>query len=504
MRSWKSWILVAVVFTLVGWCRSDVRAGEEGGDPPGAEGDPPGVKVYQRSSFDKEAHGWKSAYTGVLEHSDESVSGKSLRVSYGQKGIGAETPVSVSGSRDLRIAVHMRGRSLPFVMIKMYDEVAKDNTTAYGYRYLRAKGWTPILYHIDRFRYNSRQKGFLNAKADFSLVRFFASAKSGKDVRFTIDNLVVYRGPDRQPPAKVAGLEAKATEAGVRLSWQPAEDNVAAQTYVISRSKGERGFSKIAESCVPSYTDTSAGTGPHSYRVMAVDFEENLGPWSDMASVTPTSESEAPVISPEEKDRLGYAANVKKVHARGAGKVRRGHATMFGDSLTHATTYEYAAKSAFLTMTVKAFGYPRMKTSFGKDRIAEILKKDNPEFMCILFGTNNSKAEKNLGPAMEDLSAIVKACEENGTVPLLGTIPPRGFKDPKSQPEARYNARVIELAGKLKVPVGYVFEEIQAAGDRRKYISRDGVHWTQPGKALAGRAWAKALDQVRFVLRDRL
>jgi hypothetical protein len=81
--------------------------------------------------------------------------------------------------------------------------------------------------------------------------------------------------------------------------------------------------------------------------------------------------------------------------------------------------------------------------------------------------------------------------------------PPRGFKDPESKPEAVYNARVIELARGLKVPVGYVFEEIQAAGDRHKYISRDGVHWTQPGKELAGRAWARALDQVRFVLRDR-
>jgi hypothetical protein len=59
------------------------------------------------------------------------------------------------------------------------------------------------------------------------------------------------------------------------------------------------------------------------------------------------------------------------------------------------------------------------------------------------------------------------------------------------------------LATRLKIPVGYIFEDLQAAGDRKKYIAGDGVHWKGPGMEIGGRAWAKALRQIEFILRDR-
>jgi lysophospholipase L1-like esterase len=84
----------------------------------------------------------------------------------------------------------------------------------------------------------------------------------------------------------------------------------------------------------------------------------------------------------------------------------------------------------------------------------------------------------------------------------LGTIPPRGWT-PESAPEARYNQQLIALCRTLQVPVGYIFEDFQAAGDRRKYMGGDGVHWTGEGMEIAGRAWGKTLAQLRFVLRDQ-
>ena len=84
----------------------------------------------------------------------------------------------------------------------------------------------------------------------------------------------------------------------------------------------------------------------------------------------------------------------------------------------------------------------------------------------------------------------------------MGTIPPRGFKDPESKPEAVFNKMLVEAARADKIPVAYVFEEIQKSGDRRKFIWRDGVHWTPKGMEVAARAWAKAMRQVEFVLRD--
>ena len=73
--------------------------------------------------------------------------------------------------------------------------------------------------------------------------------------------------------------------------------------------------------------------------------------------------------------------------------------------------YPHCARAAFGTLTVSAFGYPAQRTSFARSKVAEILRKDNPEFMFILYGTNNNKAEKHIGAAMDDLAAVVKALE---------------------------------------------------------------------------------------------
>jgi len=74
----------------------------------------------------------------------------------------------------------------------------------------------------------------------------------------------------------------------VPLSWHAAEDNVAPMAYVISRADGD-GFKKIAESRRTSYLDTGDPKGECRYRGFAIDFEENLGPWSDPAKVNSTS-----------------------------------------------------------------------------------------------------------------------------------------------------------------------------------------------------------------------
>jgi lysophospholipase L1-like esterase len=143
-----------------------------------------------------------------------------------------------------------------------------------------------------------------------------------------------------------------------------------------------------------------------------------------------------------------------------------------------------------------------MTTSFARNKVPEIIQRENPEFMFILYGTNNNKDEKHIPEAMDDLAAVVQACEANGTVAILGTIPPRGWT-PESAPEARFNQHLIALCRQIQVPTGYIFEDFQAAGDRRKHMGGDGVHWTGEGMEIAGRAWGKALEQIRFVVRDQ-
>ena len=86
----------------------------------------------------------------------------------------------------------------------------------------------------------------------------------------------------------------------------------------------------------------------------------------------------------------------------------------------------------------------------------------------------------------------------------MRVFPPRGWT-PDSTPEAAFNRQLVELCRRLQIPTGYIFEAFQGAGpeSRKTYMGGDGVHWTGEGMALAGRAWARTLDQLRFVLRDR-
>jgi hypothetical protein len=462
-----------------------------------------GVIIYRKIDFDQGADAWELGEGAKGGPSGDAAHGRALRVDCEKGWAGCELPVSIAGSRGLKVACLMKGRNLESAGINVYDTVARDNTTAYGYRYLRSDRFTPILYFLDGFRYNSRTEGFVSPATHYSSVRFYGPSRIRPGTWFALDNFVIYRGDDHQPPGKVSGLAAKATGRGVELTWQPAEDNVAAAVYVISRS-GDGPFEKIAETCTTSYLDATAGRATYRYRVFAVDFEENYGPWSDAVSVRSTSTPREPALSREEEDRLVYAAHVRQVHGRGVGKVRKNHATLFGDSLTGATVYPQCARAAFGTLTVGAFGYPAMRTSFARNKVHEILRQDNPEFMFILYGTNNNKAEEHIPAAMDDLASVVATCEANGTVAVLGTIPPRGWA-PESAPEASFNRHVIERCGKLKIPIGYVFEGFQEAGpqNRRTYMGGDGVHWTGEGMAIGARAWGRALEQIRFGLRDQ-
>jgi hypothetical protein len=461
-----------------------------------------GLTVYYRFSFDDGLEAWTAANEARLVLSDDGVDGRALRVVCEGSWAGARVPLDIRGSAGLKMALLMKGRNITEAGVNIHDMVSGDNTTPYGYRYLRPGEWRPILYFLDRCRYNSRTTGFVSADTKYDELRFYGPFEFKTPMEFSLDNLVLYRGADSQPPGRVTGLEATATAGGIKLSWDRAADNVGPLVYVISRADGDGFFRKVAESCVTSYMDRAAGRGKRRYRVLAVDFEENLGAWSDPVSVISASEAYSPELTREEKEKLIYAEHVRQIHAKGRGRVHRGRATLFGDSLTGATVYPHCARAAFGNLMVDAFGYPSMKTSFGRDKVGEILRKENPEFMFILFGTNNSKREQDIQAAMDDLAAIVKTCEANGTIAVVGTIPPRDWS-PDSAPEANFNKNIVELCRRLKTPVGYIFEDFQAAGDRSKYMGSDGVHWRGAGMEIAARAWGKTLEQIRFVLRDR-
>jgi len=465
------------------------------------------VVVYTKCLFDKALEPFDPSGKAKLSLTHDSAGGRALLCVCEGKWSGPQLPLSISGSSKLKLAFLAKGTNFPKASLNAYDALARDNTTPYAHRYLPDRTWTPVLYWIDQFRYNSSTRGYVARAAHYDAIRFYGPTPAeGQTVSLALDNVVVYRGEDRTPPAKVTGLKASATEKGVELSWDVAGDNVAPMVYVVSRADGDGEFCKVAETHAPRHLDTTAGTGARRYRVFACDFEENYGPWSDTVPVRSTAEAAAPQLTDEQKDRLVYADNVRKVHALGKGKVRRNHVFCLGDSLTHATSYPQSVRAALGTNSVSSRGYPGMTTGGGVKRVDAHLQQENPEFMFVLYGTNDLNRKPTpemLAKAMVNMQTIAEAAVKRGTVVLLGTVPPRGFKDPESTPEKKYNDEIAKLGRKLKLPVGYIFRDLQAAGDRKTYIAGDGIHWRGTGMAVAGKAWAKAMAQVRWVLRDQ-
>ena len=414
------------------------------------------------------------------------------------EGLAKTIALSIQNSTGLKVAFLARGdEGVTRVPLNMFDRRAGDNTTPKAYRMLFAGRWQRVLYRCDHFRYNARAQSTVAKATSYTNLRFHGRSAGGKGV-LRLRDFTIYRGEDTTPPTAPADLKAAAGGAeGVRLSWRRAADNVGIALYVIGRAGKGGTFRKVAECARPQYLDRPPTAGTWRYRVLAVDFQDNLSPWSPVAAATVTRSGAT------EPARAGYAARIRKIHRIGVGKVISGRVLCFGDSLTGATMYRNDTEAALGRYDVFANGYPGRRTSFGRGRIDQDLRAVNPEFCLILLGTNNSKAARAIPPAMADLAAIADSCATRGTVPIIGTIPPRGFRDPASAPEARYNAALIEMCRSHAIPIAHMFEEFQASGPRKDLLAGDGVHLHKQGFPAVGRAWAKAIRHVNFVLLDR-
>ena len=419
-------------------------------------------------------------------------------------GLAKTVELLIRDSDGLKVAFLARAKGgVRTAALNLYDGRSGDNTTSDAYRWMDAQ-WRPVLYRCDRFLYNDGMNRMVARATSYRNLRFHgAKTPDGKGL-LELRRLVIYRGDDASGPTAPANLAAGSATEGVLLSWKEATDNVGVATYVVSCAGDDGKFAKVGQSCEPAFVDKPAVAGRSSYRVLAADFQGNLGPWSEVARVDVPRAFEPPVPGAEERDRLAYAEKVRAIAAAGAGKVVRDRVLCLGDSITGATNYRRYVESALGLYDVWARGYEAQRTDFGRRKIDEDLKEVRPEFCLVMLGTNNSKAAKDIPAAMEDLLAIAASCEKAGTVPVIATIPPRGFDDPKSAPEAGYNDAVMKMCRENKIPTAYVFEAFQGGGDRRKLLAGDGVHLESGGWEVTARAWQAAMAQVRFALLDRL
>ena len=420
------------------------------------------------------------------------------------RGPALELPISIQGSAGLKLAFTARATGgIRTANLNMFDAVSKDNTTAHSYAWVD-ESLRPILYRCDRFHYNGGNV-FSLVKPDTSYqnIRFHGDPTPGNAGVLYIRDLVVYRGDDVAPPAAPTGLTANTQGSTVRLAWQVPKDNVGVALYSIARATSTGKFVKVAQTSEPSYIDESPAAGTNRYRVLASDFQDNMSEWSEAAAAEVASAGSVATATVYETDRLGYAAEIRRIREEGRGKTVNG---LSSRTATHSLAPR--CTNSWPRPLSDATWWRRWDVKGGRRVTAETQwpkrwRRSNLSSASSCLEPTTRRTSRAVAEAMKDLIAIAQTCAAAGAIPAVATIPPRGFGDPKSEPEANYNAALIRTMRANHVPIVYIFEEFQRQPDRHKLLAGDGVHWAGDGFRVTSLVWKQLMDQIAFALLDR-
>ena len=221
---------------------------------------------------------------------------------------------------------------------------------------------------------------------------------------------------------------------------------------------------------------------------------------------------------------------MKKVRAKFAGQ--RGTVAQFGDSITitmaffvpiqgkiknlpadlkpaHEWVGNYVQRRSWRAWKGADYGNEGRTTSaWGLSGMDRWLKKLNPEVALIMWGTNDSY----LGPAppkyTDNLRKIVQKCLDNGTIPILYTIPPVGSQTGNAKRTKHIESFVAAartVAKEKKIPMIDFYKEIMARQpkDFAKTLLGDNLHPSYP-EAYRGDYSEKGLKNSGYTLRNYL
>ena len=111
------------------------------------------VVVYERLDFDQDARGFSATSGARTELTADSVTGQALRIRPRRGWAGAQLPLGIEGSQDLKLAFLAKGLDYPAADLNVFDRRADDNTTSASPRFLDPDRWTAVLYSLDQFVY---------------------------------------------------------------------------------------------------------------------------------------------------------------------------------------------------------------------------------------------------------------------------------------------------------------------------------------------------------------
>jgi len=117
----------------------------------------------------------------------------------------------------------------------------------------------------------------------------------------------------------------------------------------------------------------------------------------------------------------------------------------------------------------------------GLPSLANILKKYNPQVVFILLGTNDVSARRKPDDVLRDMNTIVEMILNNGSIPVLTTLPPLRGKRRQELLE-QVNSRYLGLAAARKIPIIDLYGEMVSRRPGGKWdgtlVGRDGTHLT--------------------------
>jgi Concanavalin A-like lectin/glucanases superfamily/Domain of unknown function (DUF1929)/Bacterial Ig domain/Bacterial Ig-like domain/Galactose oxidase, central domain len=132
-------------------------------------------------------------------------------------------------------------------------------------------------------------------------VRVYRRALTAGEIQTDMSTAIVGAVTDSQAPTAPGTLSATGGLGQVQLSWGAAADNIGVAKYNVHRGSSA-GFTpsttnRIAQPTGTTYADTSVTPGTWYYLVMAQDAAGNVGPASNVASGTATSDTTPPTVS---------------------------------------------------------------------------------------------------------------------------------------------------------------------------------------------------------------
>ncbi len=221
---------------------------------------------------------------------------------------------------------------------------------------------------------------------------------------------------------------------------------------------------------------------------------------------------------------------MKKVHAKFTGQA--GTVAQYGDSITitmaffaplrgeirnlppdlkpaHAWLGKHVAGRCWEAWKGADWGNNGSTTSdWGAKNMDRWLKRMNPEVALIMWGTNDTNAGPKPPKYTENMRAVVQKCLDNGTIPILYTIPPVGNQAgnaARTKHVESFVTAVRGLAKEMKVPLIDFYKEIMARRPNNfaKTLLGDNLHPSYP-KAYQRDFSDKALTNSGYTLRNYL